>query len=140
MARRSNKSGLISEAGTVALEYGFLLPPLIVLLMGGMDVSRLIWTHTTLHRAVEAAARCGAVNETVCGSASTINAHAVAQAWGLSASPSVFTVDVGQTAITVTANYDFTVVVPFVGEPSDDNWFLRGTHRITVSARYPRKQ
>jgi Flp pilus assembly protein TadG len=137
MAKQRDQSRATSEAGTVALEYGLLLPTLIVVFLGSMDVSRLIWTNATLHRAVEAAARCRAVN--MCVTDTDAQSKAAAEAWGLAVSPSVFTVLTEAAAVTVTANYDFTVVVPFVGEPSEDEWFVPGTHRITVSARYPMK-
>ncbi len=46
----------------MAVEYGIILPVLLMLMLGIIDTGRLIWTQTTLDRAVEAAARCGAVN------------------------------------------------------------------------------
>lgn len=135
MARESIRSRVASEAGTVAMEYGFLLPALIALFLGSMDVSRLIWTYGALNRAVEAAARCGSVNQSICGSSSQVQDRAVSESWGLTVSPSVFTVDMGTETVQVTANYDFTVLVPFLGDV-----LTQGQHRITVSARYPMKR
>ena len=60
-------SGLRSS-GSVAVEYGLLLPALLLLVLGVMDVGRLLWTQATLDRAVEAAARCAAVNTISCAS------------------------------------------------------------------------
>jgi Flp pilus assembly protein TadG len=135
MARQSTQSRIASESGTVALEYGFLLPVLIALFLGSMDVSRLIWTYTTLHRAVEAAARCGAVNQTICGNTTQVQSRAVSETWGITVSPSVFTVTMTDTTVAVTANYDFTIVVPFMGD-----LLTQGEHRITVSAQFPMKR
>jgi Flp pilus assembly protein TadG len=43
--------------GAVAIEYAFVLPVLLLFLLGILECSRLFWTCTTLYRATEAAAR-----------------------------------------------------------------------------------
>ena len=68
--------------GTVAIEYGLILPAMLLFTLGIMDTGRLLWTYITLSRAAEAAARCGAVNTTTYPAAS-IPAYAVTQAWGI---------------------------------------------------------
>ena len=67
------------SAGNVAIEYGLILPAMLLFIFGLMDASRLLWTNITLTRATEAAARCGAVNTTTCPTAS-IPAYAATQA------------------------------------------------------------
>ncbi len=88
MARKSRRrlpAG--NKRGATALEYGIILPALLLFLLGIMDAGRLLWNYTTLYRAAEAAARCAAVNAAVCGTASQIQNSAAAQAWGMTVSP-----------------------------------------------------
>ena len=47
--------------GSVAIEYGLILPVLLLFTFGLIDAGRLLWTNITLTRATEVAARCGAV-------------------------------------------------------------------------------
>jgi Flp pilus assembly protein TadG len=130
---------LRSTAGTVALEYGLTVPFFLLMLFGGMDAGRAVWTYTTLQRSVEAAARCGAVNTTVCNSPTAIAARAVAEAWGLTLSPGTFTVTYptcgASPGLRVTARYNLTLLIPWIDghRPGGQS----GTVTINVSACYP---
>src|SRR5208282_1950580 len=82
----------LNRRGATALEYGIILPVLLLFLLGIMDVGRLLWVYTTLYHAAETAARCAAVNTTLCGTATQIQNDAAAQAWGMTVTPGVFSV------------------------------------------------
>lgn len=99
--------------GTVAIEYGFILPVLLLFTLGIMDAGRLLWTYMTLYRATEAAARCGAVNSTLCGTSGQIAAYAVTQAWGLTIASSAFTVTTPTCGVQVRGTYTFQFVIPW---------------------------
>jgi Flp pilus assembly protein TadG len=102
--------------GTVAIEYGLILPALMLFTLGIMDTGRLLWTLTTLSRATEAAARCAAVNNTVCGTTSQIQTYAAAQAWGLNdVTPSVFAVTNPLCGVQVSVTYTFQFIIPWIG-------------------------
>jgi len=77
-----------------------------------MDAGRLLWVYTTLYRAAEAAARCAAVNTTVCGTASQIQNSAAAQAWGMTVSPALFSVSNPSCGVQVSASYSFKFYTP----------------------------
>lgn len=98
--------------GSVALEYGLIAPLLLALVLGIIDTGRLIWTYTTLYRATEAAARCGAINTTTCATAAQIRAYAVTEAWGLTIDASAFTVAAQSCGLQVRASYDFNSIIP----------------------------
>jgi Flp pilus assembly protein TadG len=99
--------------GAVTIEYALILPAVLLFILGLMDAGRLLWTYTTLYRAVEAAARCGAINSIECGTEAQIKNRAVAEAWGLTISPSAFTVNKPSSCgVQVNANYDFTFIIP----------------------------
>lgn len=127
---------LACESGSTALEYGLILPALIMIMLGAMDVGRLIWTYATLHRAVEASARCAAVTPTVCGTAPQVAARAVSEAWGLPVTPAMFTMQQPPVCgVQVTANYSFSLLIPWLGASEDDR--PPNSIALTVSACYP---
>lgn len=55
-----------SQAGTTAIEFALVALPFLTLLLGIIEFSRVIWTHSALQFAVERAARCAVVNKTLC--------------------------------------------------------------------------
>ena len=114
--------------GNVALEYALILPVLLMFILGIVDTGRVLWTSMTLARAVEAAARCGAVNKFKCGTDAQIRNEAVLEAWGLSLSPANFTVIIDSCGKKVQGTYDFTFIIPFVS---------LGTRTLTATACYP---
>ncbi len=115
-------------SGSVALEYGLLLPVLLLLVFMIIDAGHLLWIQTTLDRAVEAAARCGAIDQNNCGTASKIKSYAVDQAYGISATSNAFVPETAACGMRVSANYVFTPSVAFLGA---------GTILLTATACYP---
>jgi len=51
-----------NRRGTVAIEFGFALPVLILLTVGLIDVSRLLWSSSTIENAAAEGARYAIVN------------------------------------------------------------------------------
>jgi hypothetical protein len=75
---------------------------------------RLFWTYTTLTRATEAAARCGAIDTTTCATASSVQTYAVQQAWGINdVTSSTFTVTNPGCGVQVEATYMFQSIIPW---------------------------
>jgi Flp pilus assembly protein TadG len=112
MARTHPSRFARNSRGTAAIEYAIILPVLLTFMLGIMDAGRLLWTYTTLYRAVEAAARCGAVNTADCASTSQIQSEAVSEAWGLTVAASAFTVAAPACGVQVSATYSFTFTIP----------------------------
>ncbi len=133
--RRWTSAARAAIAGSMALEYGLLLPVLLLMMLGTMDVGRLIWTYTTLHRAVEAASRCAAVNPVACGTPAQIASRAVNEAWGLSVTAGDFTAQTQNCGAKVTANYDFPLLIPWISGTPPEN--QPNAITLTVSACYP---
>lgn len=119
---------MLRERGAVAIEYGIILPVLIVLVFGLIDTGRLIWTQTTLDRATETAARCGAVDAVQCGTAAQVRDHAASEAYGLQIEASAFTVAAKSCGVEVKAEYPFKLLIP---------WIARTDLTLTASACYP---
>ena len=123
------RQALTGTDGSVAIEYGLLLPALLLMLFLIIDTGRLLWTQTTLDRAVEAAARCGAIDATDCGSTAQIQSYAAAQAYGMTVDASAFTAVVTSCGVQVNASFAFSPSIPLLGS---------GTIALTASACYPK--
>lgn len=103
--------------GNVAIEFGLILPVLLMLTLGIIDVGRLFWANMTLARATEAAARCAAVNNAaLCANVST---YAKDQAWGIAPADIAVTVNAAatcggaQAGVQVSTTYVFQFVTPW---------------------------
>lgn len=117
-----------SSKGAVAIEYAILLPALLVILLGIIDVGRLLWTQTTLDRAVEAASRCAAINATLCGTTLQIQTYAVTQAYGLQITSAAFTVTKPACGVNVQVSVPFRLIIP---------WLTRTSLTLTAKSCYP---
>jgi len=100
--------------GTVAVEYALVLSALLIFVFGIMDAGRVLWTLTTLERAAEVAARCGAVNTATCATAAEIQSYAATQAFGLTIASTAFTSSTAACGALVTASFPFTFVIPWI--------------------------
>jgi Flp pilus assembly protein TadG len=101
--------------GATAVEMAIALPIILLLIFGVIEIGIMMWTQLTLNNAVEAAARCGAVNTQTCGTPTSIESYAVSQAVGIPNLTSAnFVVhksgsaSCGTAGVEVTASYDFT--------------------------------
>ncbi len=127
MKRQEGKQFFFSS-GAVLIEYALLLPALLLFVLGIMDVGRLIWTQTTLNRAVEAAARCGAIDTKNCSTLTQIQNYAVTQAFGLTITASAFTASAAGCGAQVVASFPFVFVTPFIAP---------GAITLAATACYP---
>lgn len=97
------------RTGAAAVEFALVVPAFLLLLIGIMEFGRLMWTQNALHYAVEEAARCSAVDTTVCTSTSTTQSFAAARS-GLAFATSVFAVTKTSCGWQVSASYPFSFV------------------------------
>jgi Flp pilus assembly protein TadG len=103
-----------SRRGAEAVEFAIILPVLLTILLGAVDLGRLMWSNTVLAHAAEAAARCAAVNTFTCGSTTATQAYGVSQAWGLSLTSSAFAVTTPACGAQVVGTMTFNFVVPWL--------------------------
>jgi Flp pilus assembly protein TadG len=116
--------------GTAAVEFAFLLPVFLLMLLGIIEFGRLLWTQSSLQNAVEAAARYAAINYPTCGSTSQTTSYAASETFGQSIPASDFALTCATCGTQVTATLSFTPVVPAL---------LPFLNNITLSAQscYP---
>jgi Flp pilus assembly protein TadG len=113
LARRSRI--ISSKRGATALEYGLVLPVLMLLTLGIIDVGRLMWVYNSLFRTISAAARCASIDSSRCSTSSQIQTYAAAGAWGMTIPASTFKVTYPSCGVQVSANYSFTFSTPGIG-------------------------
>jgi len=137
MAQIRKSQAASHSDGTVAIEYGLILPAMLLFTLGIMDTGRLLWTYITLSRAAEAAARCGAVNTTTCPAAS-IPAYAVTQAWGINdVTAADFVATTPACGVQVQATYTFQFTVPWFPKFGSSAPFGASTMTLNATACYP---
>lgn len=117
-ARRRRPAGArAGREGGAAIETALVLPVLVALVLGLIDFARLVWSQATLDYAVQAAARCGAVDSTTCGTFAQIKSYAMDKAAGLDVAADDFSVATAACGVEVTATFAFEFVVPWI-DPS----------------------
>lgn len=108
------------QRGTSAVEFAITLPVFILMLFGVWQVSFGIWAQCALQHGADMAARCMAVNPTVCSNIniSGIQSYAASQSYGLNPSPSVFAVSTQTCGNQVSAAYTLSPPVANIGIPA----------------------
>ena len=123
-----------SERGSNAVEFALVAPLLIGFLFGIYEVGLAIWTQGLLDFAVEQAARCAAVNSTICGTASATETYAATQTAPLGLASSTFTASTASCGSQVTASYDFVFIGRF---PIKGNALLPNSVTLTSTSCFP---
>jgi Flp pilus assembly protein TadG len=100
-------------AGNAAVEFGLLLPALLLFVFGIAEGGRLLWTVNALHYSVQEAARCASINKTTCGSSTQIQSFAAGRS-GAGFASSVFTAAVVGCGNRVSASYTMPLNIPFM--------------------------
>ncbi|MGC2415442.1 MAG: TadE/TadG family type IV pilus assembly protein [Stellaceae bacterium] len=95
------------------MEFALILPILLVCVLGLIEFARAIWTQATLDYAVQAAARCGAVDSNTCGTDVNIQNYAAGKAPGLSFADPTATFTVKRGALAVCNGVQVTASLPF---------------------------
>jgi Flp pilus assembly protein TadG len=121
-----------ARLGAAAIEYALILPMFLLFIFGIIDIGRLMWTYVTLTRATEAAARCGAVNTTDCGTNAAIASRGVTEAWGMQITSAAFVVTKPACGVQVVGTYSFVWAIPALMMSTP-----RGTLTLTARACYP---
>jgi Flp pilus assembly protein TadG len=145
MARTRKSQAASNRDGTVAIEYGLILPMLLLLTFGIIETGRFFWTYITLNRAADAAARYGAVCNSASEPCTAIPTYAKQQAWGMSGIPAgTFTVtnpaNCGQAAangVRVVASYPYNFFMPWFNP--NTTLGVANAFTITATACYPKQ-
>ena len=93
--------------GNAIVEAALVMPLCLSMIFGTIEVGRAMFIQNALQQAVEDAARCAAINTTVCGTEANIKTYAVNHVYGYSISSTVFTVTSPACGKKVAASFSF---------------------------------
>jgi hypothetical protein len=97
--------------GAIAVEFAIMSIPMLLLMFGIFDTGLAFLDETKITFAVEAAAKCGAVNTTLCGSPTETAAYGASVAALPGLGGSGFVVTTAACGISVTASYPYAGIV-----------------------------
>jgi Flp pilus assembly protein TadG len=104
--------------GATAVEFAFVLPVAAVMIIGTMSASQLVGVVNGMHFAVEEAARCSAVNETLCGSNVATQNFAAARFAGPGPTPTFVASGAGcGHTVTGTTTYELNIAFSTIAVP-----------------------
>jgi Flp pilus assembly protein TadG len=98
--------------GGLADEFALVATPLVILLLGTMELGRGLWLQNALNHSVEEAARCASIDVNNCSTQSQIKSYAAARS-GASFATTVFTPSTASCGNLVTASYPMSIDIPF---------------------------
>jgi Flp pilus assembly protein TadG len=99
------------RSGAPALEFALVAPTILLLIMGGVEFGRLMWTESALQMSVQQAARCYAWGVAPCTTTTAVPAYAATVAPQLNFSSSVFKViPAANCANEVIASYQYQFI------------------------------
>ena len=87
------------------MEFALIAPVFFTLMLGIMEIGVLVWAQLALQQGVEAAARCASVDKNQCATTSQVQSYAAAEAEGLAAPASAFTVTAASCGTLVQATF-----------------------------------
>lgn len=108
--------------GTAAIEFAFVAPVFLIMVMGIFEMGRAMWIKATMQYALEETARYAIVNASA--STATLESYAAAKISGIFINSGAVTVSAstsisgGVTYMLITASYPFNTLVPIVKLPS----------------------
>lgn len=111
---------LKNRRGAAAVETAMVLPALLLILLGSIEIGRFAWMRAGLQFAVQEAARCAAVQPTVCGTAAQTQAFAASKVTALNIPASDFTVSTPAcgTQVQASAPYSYLIFGIFPAAPT----------------------
>lgn len=102
------------KRGATAAEFALVVPVFLFMVFGSIELGRFMWIRNSLQTAVEAAARCSALNAPQCTTSADTRVYAAGFASVGSVPSSAFAVATEACGRAVTASYVFTSITPVV--------------------------
>jgi Flp pilus assembly protein TadG len=105
--------------GSAAIETALVLPIMLTLFFGIIEVGHLLWTVSTLNMVVQDSARCVSVSNvppgsTLCDTQTHMQSYAVARSWGMTIPAGTYTLTTPACGYQVAASYPYKPVVSYI--------------------------
>ena len=105
---------LRDRGASTAIEFSLVLPAIVGVIMGLIEVGQVMWTQMALNSAVQSASRCASVTPQTCGTSGQVQAYASQHAGGLALPAGAFTFTTPACGMQVAANYAFTPFTSYI--------------------------
>ncbi len=100
-------------AGSLTVDFALIAAPLLLLLLGTMEVGRMLWYQNALNYSVQEAARCASIDVNNCNTTDQVKNYAAARS-GAGFAASVFSLSSLACGYQVSANYPISLSIPLV--------------------------
>lgn len=101
------------RSGSLTVDFALIAAPLLTLLLGTMEIGRLLWYQNALTYSVEEAARCASVDVNNCNTTDQVKGYAAGIS-GAGFASSVFSLSSLACGTQVTATYPISLSIPLV--------------------------
>jgi len=100
-----------AQAGSMSVDFALVAAPLLLLILGTMEVGRTLWYQNALNYSVEEAARCATVDVNNCNTSDQIKSYAAARS-GAGFSSATFSTSTAACGNLITASYPISLGIP----------------------------
>lgn len=101
------------RAGSLTVDFAMIAGPLLSLLLGTMEIGRLLWYQNALNYSVEEGARCATIDVNNCGTTDQVKSYSAGKS-GVGFASGVFSVSSPACGNQVNASYPMSLSIPFV--------------------------
>lgn len=110
---------LRDRGGAGAVEFALVLPAVLMVIVGGINLCMVSYTLAGLHFATEAAARCASLDSTTCGTSAGVDSYAKTRFINASGQTAAFTLTSSTcgSAVTGTVTYRLNIGIKTVDLP-----------------------
>jgi len=98
--------------GATAVEFAIILPMFLLLLVGVIEVGRMLSTKNTLQYAVERAARCAVIGASPCATPAQVQSYAASLVYGSALGAAVFSSTAPACGQEVSASLAYAPILP----------------------------
>jgi Flp pilus assembly protein TadG len=100
------------EVGSLTVDFAMIATPLLLLILGTMELGQMLWYQNALNYSVEEAARCASIDANNCGTSSQVKSYAAGRS-GAGFATAVFSTSTPSCGNQVNASYPMSLHIPF---------------------------
>jgi len=99
-----------SQRGAMSVDFALVAAPLLLLILGTMEVGRTLWYQNALNYSVEEAARCASIDVNNCNTSDQIKTYAAARS-GAGFAKATFSASTAACGNLISASYPISIGV-----------------------------
>jgi len=99
-----------AQVGAMSVDFAMIATPLFLLILGTMEVGRMLWYQNALNYSVEEAARCASIDVNNCNTSDQIKSYAAARS-GAGFTAATFSASTSGCGNLISASYPISIGV-----------------------------